>query len=160
MLVAFIAIIMAGCSNESSVYSRMEKQFKAALDTVQGNHNIAAQVYMVIPRAGCGGCISTAETFMLDYLKHPEHHANIKFVLTDFDSEKLLRDRFGALYKSDKLIIDRNNVFISNTSLTSIYPTIYFFDKDSKLIKVVNCSPMENGLGDLADFENKLSKRR
>lgn len=110
---------------------------------------------MVIPRAGCGGCISTAEVFMIDCLKDPDHYKYIKFILTNFDSEKLLRARFGEFYKSQMLIIDKNSVFAANNSLKSIYPTIFFFNKEARLLNVSQCSPNEAGTDDIKKFMDK-----
>jgi hypothetical protein len=110
---------------------------------------------MVIPRAGCGGCISTAEVYMIQCLQEPRTHHFIKFVLTDFDSDKLLRARYGEFYKSDQLIIDKNSVFAANNSLKSIYPTIYFFDSKQRLYKVAQCSPKENGLSAIREYERE-----
>lgn len=154
-----LSFVLLGCNNEKSVYYRFDTEFKNCLDTVTKSRDLKAQLYMVIPRAGCGGCISSAEVFMIDCLKDPEHHSFIKFILTDFDSEKLLRARYGEFYKSNMLIIDRNSIFMANKSLKSIYPVVYFFDKNAQLYKVSQCSPMENGIGDITEFMNRLSKK-
>lgn len=144
--------LLLGCSNEKSVYSRLDQQFKNCLDTVTGTKSLKCDLYMVIPRAGCGGCISTAEVYMIQCLQEPAKHRFIKFVLTDFDSDKLLRARYGDYYKSNQLIIDKNSIFAANNSLKSIYPTIYFFDSEQKLYKVAQCSPKENGLAAIREY--------
>lgn len=151
-LILLLSVFM-GCNNEKAVYETIETQFKECLERVT-DAGVTTPAYMVIPRAGCSGCISTAETFVLSCLKDPKQYNYVKFILTDFDSEKLLRARYGKWYKSDMLIIDKENVFNANKSLKTIYPTIYFF-KDAKLVKVSQMSPDENGLSDLVAFKTQ-----
>ena len=100
---------------------------------------------MVIPRAGCSGCISDAELYKQDYItKHPTS-TEICFILTDFDSEKILRARFGSLLQSSQIIIDRDRIFGANELLKSIYPTFYFFDDAMNLKETGTFSPQTDG---------------
>ena len=158
-ILLLITATLLSCNNEKSVYQTLDTEFKNCLDSVTGSKNINVPVYMVIPRAGCGGCITSAEVFLLTSLHDPKNHPYIKFILTNFDSEKILKDRYGEYYRSNKLIIDKNNIFNANASLKSIYPTIYFFDKTEKLYKVSACSPSENGIGDIDAYASKLSAK-
>ncbi|GAA3989982.1 hypothetical protein [Mucilaginibacter dorajii] len=153
--ITFLSIITLGCSNKNSVYNTLDKQFKNSLESVTKSKQLQATLYMVIPRAGCGGCISTAEVYMIQCLQQPKKYNFIRFILTNFDSEKLLRARYGEYYKSNMLIIDKNSVFAGNNSLKSIYPTIYFFNTEQKLYKVSQCSPSENGIGDIMEYEQR-----
>lgn len=158
----FLSIFTFGCSNKNSVFDRIDEQFKLSLKTLIKSDKISANIYMVIPRAGCSGCISDAESYMMKSIEDSTNNRFIKFILTDFDSEKILRARFGALYKSNMLILDPNNIFKSNKSLSSIYPTIYFFDEDSQLNSISEFSPTKNGINDIKKYvtENKLTNEK
>ncbi|MDP3467087.1 MAG: hypothetical protein Q8S11_02055 [Daejeonella sp.] len=149
------AIFLMSCTNNTeSAMGKIEEQFKLSLKALTNSQNINSDIYMVIPRAGCSACISTAEKYMMDKLKNPIKNPSVKFILTDFDSQKMLRARFGNLFKSEQLIIDPENIFKSNKSLKSLYPTIYFFDKSSRLIQVSEVSPGKDGIADIAIYSN------
>jgi hypothetical protein len=154
-----ITILTLGCSNKKSVMERIDDQFKQSLKLLTNTDQVTADIYMVIPRAGCSSCISDAESYMIKCLEDSVNHRYIKFILTDFDSEKILKARFGQLYKSSLLITDPNNIFKANKSLSSIYPTIYFF-KESKLLTVSEFSPNKNGLNDISKYilENGIKR--
>lgn len=63
---------------------------------------------------------------------------------------------YGDFYKRKELIIDRENTFNSNKSLKSLYPTIYFFNKKGALVKVSECSPKEDGIGEILNFTKNI----
>lgn len=153
-LIISIALILFGCNNSREVaMKKVEEQFKRSLEEVTSSKSIDSEIYMVIPRAGCNGCISTAEAYMLESLADSSQYF-LQFILTDFDSEKLLRAKFGDNFKDERVILDPNNVFRSNESLKSIYPIIYFFDDDFRLTNVGTVSPTENGIAELALYVN------
>lgn len=139
---------------EKNAINSIDQEFKSCLESVTSNSEINSEIYMVIPRAGCSACISSAEDFMLTTLKDSSRYDLIQFILTDFDSKKMLRARFGDIINSKNLIIDDQNVFKSNKSLSSIYPTIYFFNKNSRLTHISSISPNEDGLTKLANYLN------
>lgn len=153
VLTLFMNLSCGGGNDRDAMLAKMNIQFKACLEKVTSSQNIAADIYMVIPRAGCSGCITSAESFMISYIKDSsQNKKNIRFVLTDFDSEKTLRARFGDLYSNPMLIIDRDNIFKANSSLKSIYPTIFFFKRSEELVNVSECSPTRDGLSEINIF--------
>ena len=136
---------------------RIETQFKECLKIVTSKSEITSPIYVIIPRAGCSACISSAEDFMIKVLNDPGKRQNFKFILTDFDSKKMLRARFGPLMNNPRVIIDPNNVFKANKSLKSVYPTVFFFDKNSRLESETEISPNRDGLADIATYLNTNS---
>lgn len=146
-----IVLLLTACNKKESTINRIDEQFKDCLKSVTGTNKISTKIYMVIPRAGCSGCISTAEDFLLTSLKDTSK-ADISFILTDYDSEKSLKARFGALLQNKHIIRDPNNVFKANKSLKSIYPTIFMYGADSRLVAVTEVSPTKNGLAELNMF--------
>lgn len=160
----FVSVIFfAGCkNNRDEKVSKIESQFKTCLQEVKKSDKIEAPVYMIIPRAGCSGCISGAESFMLSSIKDNQNKNLIRFVLTDFDSEKTLRARFGNVASNEMIIVDKENKFLSNQSLKSIYPVVLFFDNTNHLANVTEVSPSKDGLGEthrfIAALKNDLHK--
>lgn len=154
IIVSLLINLSCGGENERErMLAKMNIQFKSCLEKVTSSQNIAANIYMIIPRAGCSSCITSAESFMMSCIKDSsENKKNVRFVLTDFDSEKILRARFGDLYNNPMLIIDKNNIFKANKSLKSLYPTIFFFSKNGELVNVSECSPYRDGLSEINTF--------
>jgi hypothetical protein len=152
-----LSFLFFNCSDKDSVIKKIDIEFKKSLKSVN-NTTISADIYMVLPRAGCSSCISTAEAFMIECIEDSLKKKYIKFILTDFDSEKLIKIRYGKYYNDDNLILDKNNEFYGNRSLNSIYPTIYFFDSGKNLVGVSEYSPQKNGMNDINEyFERKIN---
>jgi hypothetical protein len=97
-------------------------------------HNIRA--YILIPNAGCDGCISTAEQFMIDNIKK---YSDVQFILTGIGSKKLYKNRFGALLQNPKVLSDYQNTAGAN-NLHTIYPKIFYM-KNGQITKIVEASP-------------------
>ena len=105
---------------------------------------------MVIPNAGCNGCISDAEMFV----------SNNAFVLkdqlftifTDVMSEKNLRLRIGKeIVESSYAFVD-SKIQIQHAELVSIYPSILYINK-GRVERVVHISPDNpNALNELRGY--------
>ena len=153
---SLIILLIAGCtfSNEEAVLNKVETEFKNCFAKVSTDSIKKSTVYMVIPRAGCGGCISSAESFMVDCLNDSVKHDRIYFILTNFDSEKILRARFGDYISKyrEHILIDKEDYFTKNLSLKSMYPTIFFVDKQGALNKVREVSPKQDGISEANKF--------
>lgn len=144
---------MAACNTKESLRKKVDNAFKTSLNKVNGQSPKDSSIYVIIPRAGCSGCISSAESYMLNHLKDStltEKRDKVFFILTNFDSEKILRARFGEALISPQILIDKNNVFSVNLSLKSIYPLVLFFDENAELAIVKEVSPHEDGLAKLS----------
>jgi hypothetical protein len=133
------------------VLEKRGKEFENALNSIDVKNRIDVPAYVVIPRAGCSGCISTAEKYMIGELQDSTKKQKVKFILTDFDSEKIILARFGNLSRNKNVIVDPKNIFRANVSLKSIYPTIFLF-KGNELIKVTEISPEKDGQSELKLF--------
>lgn len=151
LLLLTLCTLFFACDKKQTAMERIGIQFKNSLKTVTGNDEIKTPVYVVIPRAGCDGCISTAESYMINSLKDSTKNDKT-FILTDFDSDKLLKARFGSLMQNKYVIKDTENIFKANKSLKSIYPTVFMFDKSNGLAAVSEVSPAKDGLGEITMF--------
>jgi hypothetical protein len=153
-IVLFLGLLgTIACNTEDSLTEKVDKAFKSSLKQVNGQLPKDSSIYVIIPRAGCGGCITSAENYMLNYFKDStitRDRDKIEFILTNFDSEKILRARFGAAMSNPQIILDKNNYFSLNLSLKSIYPLVLFFDKKGDLAFVKKVSPNEDGLAKLS----------
>lgn len=151
--VLFTFLLFVSCSQQDSNLSKVETAFEKSLQRATGKNVVIKGVYVVMPRAGCSGCISTAEKMMLEKLEAGSNEGKIKFILTDFDSRKTLLARFGDLSGYPNVMLDPENIFSSNLELKSIYPKLYFF-QEGKLTKVAEISPEQDGLAMLNLFLN------
>lgn len=93
---------------------------------------------VVIPNAGCEGCINEAESLMIKYAS--KQNESIYFVLTTYDSEKAIYLKYGYEIKEAKnVLIDAESIFNGN-GYNSIYPIILYLNK-GKLDKIFFQSP-------------------
>jgi hypothetical protein len=111
LIVLFFSILEIACQSLSE-----NNQLEKYLETKGVNRQIF-DFAVIIPRAGCSGCISKAENFFLDYQKQSNNSKRIAFIFTKFESKKLLRLKFG------KLLTERQNVF---------------FDKENEISKLLS----------------------
>ncbi len=81
----------------------------------------------VVPNAGCDGCITSAEAFVVDNLSSIQ---NGRIIFTSFSSKKALKLKLGEdIYTHKKVFIDELNIFQS-PSLQSFYPYILYMEND------------------------------
>jgi hypothetical protein len=80
---------------------------------------ISEDTILVIPRAGCTGCIDEVVDFVLKNLDSLDGY---KIVFTDIEGLKELKIRLGSFYSNNRIYVDTNNVFYKPGSLVSIYP--------------------------------------
>lgn len=146
LLTVTCLLTVACMSNEEKAMQKVDAAFQRATSQFAVAKEKNSSIYIVIPRAGCGGCISDAELFMQQTLRKSDPiAARLRFVLTDFGSEKTLKVRFGELFKDKRVVLDKDGIFSGEPSLKSIYPTIFFLDGTGKVIKVSSFSVSENG---------------
>ena len=74
---------------------------------------------VIIPGAGCGGCISEAEHFFQEYKDE-----GILFIFTKVYSIKELRLRLGSHLNRKNVLIDKEQLYISDKEEVNIYPII------------------------------------
>jgi hypothetical protein len=98
-------------------------KFKTFIKTVSPNERITdAKAYYVIPNAGCEGCISAAESFVVDNI---DNVVGVKFIFTNFKSAKMLNLKLGKDVVSHKnVILDHGNEFF-RAGFESIYPMVF-----------------------------------
>jgi hypothetical protein len=107
---------------------------------------------MVIPNAGCNGCISEAEYFVSENALILQDR--LFTVFTDVMSEKNLRLRIGKeVVESPHAFVDSYRQ-IQHEELISIYPSILYIKK-GLVERVIHVSPDNpNALSELRDYYN------
>ena len=99
---------------------------------------------VIIPGAGCNGCILDAEHFMKENLNNKQ----ILFILTRTTSIKILQQKLGILLgEYSNIYLDKeNNIEIPTKNL--IYPCVIKLD-NGKYIKHAFQSPQSYAFGEL-----------
>lgn len=99
------------------------------LDYCLENDCAEYEVFIIIPQAGCPGCISSAENWARQHIDDE----GILFVFTNILSEKMLQGRFRH-YGIDtsvrhNVMVDRENNFFVEEYIESEYPYVVLLNK-------------------------------
>lgn len=122
MIVLFFSILEIACQSLSE-----NNQLEKYLETKGVNRQIF-DFAVIIPRAGCSGCISKAENFFLDYQKQSNNSKRIAFIFTKFESKKLLRLKFGKdLTERQNVFFDKENEISKLLTYDDQYPVLIKF---------------------------------
>ncbi len=97
---------------------------------------------LVIPRAGCTGCIAEA----LLYAKHNiDSMKYSKVILTDISDRRLVTLQAGSDFMRHRnVILDSSNALLS--FFNSAYPKVFYFDDLMNIEKEVNFNPLTTDL--------------
>jgi hypothetical protein len=93
---------------------------------------------IIIPQDGCVGCISEAESFLME-----NNDNSIFFIFTKVYSEKDIKLRIGESINKPNVYIDKKNVFVYDNFSENIYPLIFNI-KDKNRIDYHFFSPGED----------------
>lgn len=129
----------------------VNKDVQSAME-ITGFDNLLEKNYLfIVPRTGCMGCISSAESFMLETFD--SHQSQLNILLTDINSYKTAKVRFGEAFMSaENVFIDKQGQF-THGSLNTLYPMILSLEQ-GKVVAMELVSP-ENGLA-LENFRQSL----
>lgn len=147
VIIISILLFCLGCSIKDE--SPLTKDFKKALYEISPNEKIEdCKAYLVIPNTGCTGCISSAESLLLDNYKTTK---KIKFILTRIESYKNLYLKLKIdINDEPNILVDSNNVF-SRKPFASIYPQVFFVDSlTGEIISKEEISPSGKALKEIS----------
>jgi hypothetical protein len=86
------------------------------------------RICLVIPREGCGGCISDATSYMI---KNSQRYKGLQIVFTGVNDMKELRYKVGREFLSKSYVsIDSSNILMT-PAISSIYPQLYYLENKS-----------------------------
>ncbi len=128
------AFLLFGCGEE-----RFGSKLNKTLTKNLGEETLESIDYLIIiPNAGCPGCITSAEDLFLRYGRQTD----IQFIFTKFVSLKNLKLKLGldSDFDSENVFFDRVGVFTFG-ELESIYPAIIYLGSDKKHLKLEFISP-------------------
>ena len=111
----FILVYLIFCGNKEEQYADrvISLLYEKGIETKGFTHIV------IIPGAGCGGCISEAEHFFYEYKEE-----RILFIFTKVHSVKELRLRLGSHLDRKNVLIDKEQLYISAKEEINIYPII------------------------------------
>lgn len=133
----FLTILLVGsCQNSSN--SNVNDLSLRIIESFQYYDLLKDKTILVIPNAGCEGCITSAESFTIENF---EISSKIAFVFTNISSIKILKGKLGAeVYFHQNVFIDSLNHFYSGEFI-NIYPVI-LYQKNDRVVKKVEVSPL------------------
>ena len=79
---------------------------------------------IILPGLGCHGCIQEGEVFMRDNIKNTDFY----FVLTKFESLKILQNKIGVKFKEHSNIYIDAKEGISIPTNNSVYPCVVYIE--------------------------------
>lgn len=126
LLIAIVSFLLVSCSNEyeTAIAKKVEKYF--------GDNLTQYDEVVIIPGAGCTGCISNAENYFKNYVNNDRY----MFVFTYFISKKSLFMRLGQdNLVRDNVLIDSSDYFYVPHNHDNIYPYIVKVD-DGQIVGV------------------------
>jgi hypothetical protein len=155
LLLVITLLPLFSCKQKAANSLEIEKvqnQFIQAMKEVDPSRKIKnKEAFLLIPNTGCSGCINEAEMMLK---REIEKESNLKYILTNIESVKLLKNKLGIdVSTHKKIIVDKDNYFYQN-DLRSIYPKMYLFNSEGHLFKVLEISPLMDGV----EIYNKMIK--
>jgi len=119
----------------TSCFACSEKQDKGgSSQIIQGLKEIRPGVdlklfrnILIIPSAGCAGCITTAEKFVLQHINELD---STLIVFTRISTKKIFNLKFGFLSDKPNVILDFDDILGQN-GFSSIYPACIIVADDS-----------------------------
>lgn len=117
-----LAFLFVACTSDD--LGELKQSFDEAVALAELPQMKDKRVVMILPKIGCTGCISSAETFVKDHVTMYKNEFGI--ILTDVVSLKTLRIKLGEdLIGLDNMAVDSGNYF-SSKELKSLYPTLVY----------------------------------
>lgn len=132
-LVFCVCLILTGCQDETS----QSERFLEACSEIDGFDSSIYDAILVIPEAGCDGCISSSVYFVKDNFADL---TRLGVIFTRIGSKKALRARIGTdLLNSPRTHIDEVD-YLNFEPFNSIYPLVVYLE-DSKVSLIQEQSP-------------------
>lgn len=145
-MLAIVAFALISCKGDDTILlNKVKKQFvenEIVFDETTKH-------CVIIPEGGCGGCIASGISFIVDHKEQfSKNQKEDVVVFTNIGSLKLLKRAVGeSVFNSLNCIVDTANAFLVEGN-DDIYPIIIYLRKNTP-IKVEFQSPKEDGLRNL-----------
>ena len=144
--IVLLFTILAACSSTS------DKPAVRELEKWLENHPNNYSHCLIIPGAGCEGCILETEYFVKKY----SGRSDILFIFTRVETVKLLKYKLGEeTFINGNVLIDTENRFeVIEKDINNIYPVVCRL-KNNKVEDLHYVSPKEDAMQQLEDYINK-----
>ena len=130
-LVYFFLFLSGIYSRKSEKDSKIEVLSKSVLHLIENKGDCFNRV-IVIPNAGCNGCITFAESFYKKNYKRED----LFFVFTNIISLKLLKLKLNInITKQPNVFVDANNIFSQYNG--AIYPVSILYNCEDQEINSI-----------------------
>lgn len=128
-LIIYITIlfIYSSCNNQKEKYiNKVCIELNKLDNQLLDNYSCV----VIIPGAGCLGCITEAENF---YIRNKENK-KIFFVFTNISSIKSIKLKVGKdVIERENVFFDKNDIFLSNDHNENIYPLFFNLKQKDKI---------------------------
>ncbi len=120
-------------SNADNLSINHIKNENIYLKAIHAN-NIEAKTILIVPREGCGGCISEASMFLAK--NKNKLKSNVSIIFTGVGDYKLLKKQVGEPFINDSHVsIDAENYFLAPV-IASSYPMLITFNGTDQIESV------------------------
>jgi len=119
IIIVILLFYTFGCS----IKNKTKLVFQEKISQIRTKEDLKKiETILVIPGAGCPGCVSSAEQFVKDVIDQSD---NLLVIFTAFHSRKILKMKLGIELEIPKFHLDEENIFNMDATY-SFYPTIYY----------------------------------
>ncbi len=138
--VLFTGLLACNSQNMTKADNDQLPMFKKTLDSLFAPTVSPSFAYVVLPNAGCGGCISSVSNLLMEYVKDS---VPVKFLLTSIASYKAAKKLYGQpIITSPLVYADSTNVFYNSfPQLDQIYPIVFYVDTTGNITRFEYVNP-------------------
>lgn len=151
-IIFLLVLILASCGNQYQEESQRFQKVIHEIDNKQVSSQKNIKVFLVIPNAGCIGCISSAEAFVLTNIDASD---DLVVIFTSFKSRKALKLKLGTdIFNHSRVLIDSKEE-VYRQGFSSIYPIIYYM-KNEQIVDIKEARP-DNSTNIFQELMEKLN---
>ena len=133
--VPLLALIFLGCSKDQE--DPRIRDIINTIETVEASHLLDSKAIIILPNAGCEGCITNAEMFIKENIGND---LGFKVILTGTTSQKNLKLKLGeSVLESSDVYNDRDNYFYQS-HIVDFYPVILYVE-NNEIVRLAEQSP-------------------
>lgn len=146
LLYFFLAVFLISCTKHRNKNSNLE-EVKAKIKQHLKENNLHPSFVLLVPEAGCPGCVSSAQIFLRQFSKNP----NLYTILTKVVSKKDFEIKTNINLKTaERIYVDKDEYFSFKGS-NSIYPAVFTLNKSLKITNVQFQKPGSDAIGKLSE---------
>ena len=118
--IILIFLFLASCAVKEKTIVDFENKLSAIDKPIIQKKELST--VLIVPGAGCSGCVSNTENFIKKNISQLEQTL---IIFTAIPSEKMLRMKLGIELETENIYLDLDDVFNSG-KMYSFYPSIFY----------------------------------